>query len=140
MSKTIIITHNDVEYVGEIGVIRSTRLGYEDHGIFTAMIDLSFGGGSTGQGAGFMCLDRGYKPDPDDYKTIRVGTAYGLDHIMQIMRTVGVENWEDLKGKQVIALRESRWGSIDGLAHTLNDNVLVFKEHAEQFKAQWGEQ
>lgn len=138
MSKSLIVNHNGKDYLGEIGSIRSTRLGYEDHGIFTASIDIYFGGGATGQGAGFMRLDRGYRPDPNDYKTISVGTAYGMDHIIQIMRAVGVETWEALTGKQVIALRNDSYGTIEGLANTLNDNVVVFKEHAEQFKEKWG--
>lgn len=136
MNKTIFVTHNGVAYHGQIGKIKRTRLGQEDHDIFTALIDIDFG--SSGQGAGLLTLDTPYKPDPDDYRTERKGTAFGLDHIMQTMKVVGVSSWEDLPGKHIVALREDeRLGPIVGLAHPINDNVIIFKEHYYEFVKKW---
>ncbi len=78
--------------------ITSTMLGWEDHGIFTCMIQLDYDG--SGQGFGGYGLD--------DYvgergKGRRMGTAYGLEFIMRVCQVVGVEKWEDLPGKYVRA-------------------------------------
>ena len=64
--------------------IVGTMLGLEDHGIFTYMIDLDYGG-SSGQGFG------GYS----------LGGEYTNKVILGIMKTVGVETWEKLRGNYV---------------------------------------
>lgn len=69
--------------------ITGTMLGYEDHGILTCMIDLDYGG--SGQGFGGYQLSDGH----DLHR-----------HITQILKTVGVEKWEDLKGKYVRVVAE----------------------------------
>jgi len=79
--------------------IRRTMLGWEDHGIFTCMIDLDYDGG--GQGFGGYGLDR--HNGERSAKSERLGTAYGLQFVMEICRVVGVEKWEDLPGKYVRA-------------------------------------
>jgi len=79
--------------------IRNTMLGWEDHGIFTCMIDLDYDG--EGQGFGGYALDK-FNGERNE-KSARHGTAYGLQFIMEICRVVGVEKWEDLKGKYVRA-------------------------------------
>jgi len=63
-----------------------THLGFEDHGIMTFWIGLSWGGG--GQGMGGYAI-KGWGP--------------GLLAIEEILKTVGVEKWEDLPGKLVRA-------------------------------------
>ncbi|GLU91309.1 hypothetical protein [Agromyces sp. NBRC 114283] len=130
MSREILIEHNGVEYGGQIGTIKSTSLGYEFHGILTASLTIEWSGG--GVSVGGFCLDEPKDREGRDYS--RRGTAYGLDHIIRIIETVGVERWEDLQGRQVIVLFEGRsaWGAHSvGLANTTDDSkVLVLGEHA----------
>jgi hypothetical protein len=134
MSRELIIEHNGVEYGGQIGTVTSTRLGYESHGILTASLGVEWKGG--GVSAGGYCLDTPKDIDGRDYT--RVGTAFGLDHLIRIIETVGVESWEAIKGQHVIVLFEGRsaWGSQSvGIAHTTDESkVLVFTEHAAAWR------
>jgi hypothetical protein len=130
-ARNITIEHNGTTYGGQIGVIKSTRLGYEDHGILTASLGIEWKGG--GVSVGGFCLDEPKDREARDYS--RRGTAYGLDYIIRIIETVGVDKWEDLIGKQVVVLFEGRsmLGSQSvGIASTTDDDkVLILKEHAE---------
>lgn len=80
-----------------IAKITDTFLGREDHGIFTTMLSLDYGGSS--QGAGGYALDEYTKPVER-----RVGTAQGLDFIIRTMDACGVDSWERIKGRTVIAI------------------------------------
>lgn len=134
MSRSVTVEHNGQKYTGHVATIKSTTLGIEDHGIMTANLHCEWPGG--GVSVGGYCLDSpNGKPSPD-FK--REGTAFGLDHIMQIMDTVGVYSWEKIPGKQVIVLFDysesgNTWGSwAVGFANILDeDKVLILKEHAE---------
>ena len=110
-------------YEAEIGVIESTFLGIEDHGILTFIIYLKFEG--SGQGAGTYSLD-GYD------KTLgkRVGSPAMAVVIRSILETVGVDSWEELKGKRVVALREESYGPIKGLTNLPPDKTryTIFEE------------
>lgn len=75
--------------------ITSTMLGYEDHGILTCMLMLDYGDCGA-QGFGGWALDK-YVKQID----ARVGTEYGMQFIVEILKTVGVEKWEDLIGKHI---------------------------------------
>jgi hypothetical protein len=134
MTTKIAVEHGGKTYEGAIGTIKSTRFGYEAHGVLTAMVDVTFPGGGIGVG-GFV-LD--VPAEPGNYKAGRRGTAYGLDHLIRIMETVGVDRWEDLPGKQVIVLYAGTagWGGMSvGIASTTTGKVLVLKEHAETWKS-----
>ena len=76
-----------------------TQLGIEDHGILTFMIGLEWRGG--GQGAGGYTLDQCSRRAPNTDE--REGFGPGFIAIRKILETVGVSNWEDLKGKLVRA-------------------------------------
>jgi hypothetical protein len=118
--RSITIEHRGETYSGEIMQIESTHFGGEDHGILTAFIHCKSDG--FGVGVGGYGLDEPVKDDQGKFLG-REGTAYGLDHLVQIMRTVGVERWEELPGKHVIVLFNgpSRWGSTSvGLASALD--------------------
>ena len=75
--------------------IKSTKLGFIANGIcsFDLILDIQGGGGVC---IGGWALDR-----PDEKKRKRIGTAYGMDVIMQILQVVGVDTWEELKGKYI---------------------------------------
>jgi hypothetical protein len=133
MSRNITVDHKGTTYAGEIMRIESTRFGYEDHGILTVMLDCRSEGG--GVGVGGFCLDQ---PVPDDPKHRRQGTAYGLDHLIRIIETVGVSSWEKLVGQHVIVLSEGSggWGSRSlGIASLTGDRVLILQDHAEEWEA-----
>lgn len=133
-ARTLTIEHNGVTYSGEIATITSTFFGTEHHGILSASLNLKFDG--SGISVGGYCLDSVHKDEAGRFVG-RVGSAYGLDHLMRIMETVGVDNWEQLQGRQMIALFEGNggWGaSAVGIAGLTNDKVLVFKEHANEWR------
>jgi hypothetical protein len=125
------VEHDGVEYGGQIATIKSTALGFEDHGILTAWLHCEWQGG--GIGVGGFCLDQTTgKPD-----YARQGTAYGLDHIIRLIETVGVSKWEDLRGKHVIVLFNgtSAWGAQSvGIANVTDPKkVLILREHADSW-------
>jgi hypothetical protein len=74
--------------------IESTALGYEGHGIMSAYLDVTYGGSS--QTFGGWAMDA-WKEELKD----RVGTAYGMQFIIKILRVVGVERWEQLPGRHI---------------------------------------
>lgn len=131
-ARTITIEHNGTTYHGELARIDSTSFGWEDHGILTAMLHCSWVNG--GVGVGGFCLDESLGKE-GDYE--RRGTAYGLDHLMQIMSTLGVDRWEKLPGQQVIVLFEGEgaWGNRSaGIAAVLSDKVFIPAEHAQAWR------
>lgn len=103
--------------------INSTMLGMEDHGIMSFYLYLDYGGG--GQGAGGYCLDKPLKDEKNKFIK-RVGTSAGLSVIMEILNTVGVTKWEDLKGKH-IRVRAS-FSKVEAIGHLLEDRWLDFEE------------
>lgn len=128
------VEHHGVTYAGQIATIKSTMLGTEDHGLWTFYLNVQWPGG--GVGVGGYCLDISQK-DADGKFVDRVGTAYGLDVLMRVCETVGVDRWEQLPGQQVIVLfeGESYLGSQSlGIAGTTSGKVLILKEHAEAWK------
>ena len=105
----------------ENGIIISTQLGREDHGIFTCMIHIKFDG--TSQGYGGDAFDTW-----DESKKKRIGTAYGCEAIMEILKTLDVENWEDLKGLHVRVKKDKSYGVIKSIGHIIKDQWFSFKE------------
>jgi hypothetical protein len=96
--------------------IESTMLGFEDHGIFTCLLYLDYGGSS--QGFGQHCLASEHPKDKATYPF-----NYGANYIMGILKAVGVEKWEDLEGKYVRVKREDGWnGKIVAIGHIVEDN------------------
>lgn len=94
-------------------------IGQEDHGILTCYVMLDYGG--SGQGFGGYALDTAVK-DAEGKFLRREGTAFGMQFIQNILDTIGVEKWEDLKGKHCrVELTEHGWGKILRIGHFLND-------------------
>lgn len=69
-------------------------LGFEDHGIFTFLLRLDYGGG--GQGFGNYALDEWSEKDGK-----RVGSAVGCSLIMELFTTLGVTHWGALRNLPV---------------------------------------
>lgn len=78
----------------ENAVIADTFVGYEDHGIFTAYIQLR--GSGWGQSFGGYSLDT-----YDEAEKKRVSTALAGDWITSVLNTLKLPNWERVKGQAV---------------------------------------
>jgi hypothetical protein len=111
--------------------IASTTLGIEDHGIMTFFVHLEWPG--AGQGCGGFALDR--PKNPNDYSAERVGHGPAIVAIRKILETVGVDNWEDLKGK-LIRAKVDRLGSSRTpiIGNILEDRWFDLKEFMEQYR------
>lgn len=131
-ARTLTVEHDGTTYHGHAAVIKSTSLTYEDHGILTAYVACEWP--SAGITVGGYCLDK--STGSPDYK--RVGTAYGLDHIIRLLDVVGVHSWEAMAGKQVIVLfseANTLGRQAVGLAHITDESkVFILSEHAEQWR------
>lgn len=100
------------------GQIASTTLGYEDHGILTFFLHVKWEGGDCGFG--------GYV----------LGGEFAAKSIKAVLSVVGVEKWEDLKGKYV-RVESNGWGGNPGikrLGNILANKWLDLKELAEECK------
>jgi hypothetical protein len=81
--------------------ITGTMLGLEDHGFLIFYLYLDYGSGGGCQGAGGYILGGSHS---DNGKGEHFDAAPWVgDAIVRIMQVVGVEKWEDLKGKHVRA-------------------------------------
>jgi hypothetical protein len=101
--------------------IISTQLGTEDHGVLTCYIMV--------EGDGWGCGFGGYALD--DYNPVlkmRLATAKGFQAITEILKVVGVENWEDLKGQYIRAEHQGCGGGIMKIGHLMKDQWFSFKE------------
>lgn len=96
------------------GKIIDTMLGIEDHGIMTFMLDINFGN-STGQGFGGYSLEG--------------GTGKSMKAVRKVLETVGVDKWEDLKGKYIRVRKEQEFGVIDSIGNIVEDRWFSMKEH-----------
>ncbi len=99
--------------------IESTFLGWEDHGIFTYNIVVSYGGSS--QGFGQRALDEPIHNEKDEF-LCRQGTAWGMEMVISLLRVVGVGSWEKLAGTPVrVKIKD---GLIVAIGHYLEENWL----------------
>lgn len=108
-------------------IIKSTKLGF-DGGVFTFYLHIEFEGG--GQGAGGYILDD-IVNDPNGKFSHRQGIAAGMDLIMKILETVGVQKWEDLPGTYLRF--EGTNSKIHSIGHIIKDKWLNFDEHFKDF-------
>ena len=89
-----------------------TMLGYEDHGILTCYLQLDYGVGVQSFG--------GYAFDQyDKQKKDRVGGAYGTEFVGRLLKTIGIEKWEDLPGKHIRV--EADRDKVFRIGHILED-------------------
>jgi hypothetical protein len=87
----------------QLGIIEGTELGVEDHGVLSFWLHVNFGG--AGQGFGGYALDEPHGRG-SGFKG-RHGTAFGCEVILRVLGAVGVEKWEDLKGKEIWVYRDT---------------------------------
>lgn len=101
--------------------ITGTMLGREDHGIFTFMIYVKFDGCSCGVGG--YALDY-YNEEFGE----RVYSAKSLEAVSKLLDVVGVDKWEDLKGKY-IRVKDNGWGStIDEIGNLMENKWFNLRE------------
>ena len=101
--------------------ITGTMLGREDHGIFTFMIYIKCDGWACGVGG--YALDY-YDKESDK----RVYSAKSLEAVSRILDVVGVDKWEDLKGKY-IRIKDNGWGStVDEIGNLIENKWFNFRE------------
>lgn len=118
------LTMNNIENA----VIESTTLGDEDHGIFTCYIFVS--------GDGWGCGFGGYALDEYNHKTEeRIGTAYGLEFIKQILKTLEVSKWEKLVGTPLRVENTGVGGKITRIGHFRKNKWFNPQELQDQFYA-----
>jgi len=125
VTKSMTVEVNGKTYAGEVGVVKDTHLGPEDHG---PSINIHLAFGASEQGTGHYPIGTHVGAD----------SGYSIDLILQLIEIIGGRfgTWEKLKGKQVIALYPSpkTYGdSIVGLASVIDDKALVFKDHATEW-------
>lgn len=91
-------------YSIENALITNVDLSMADHGCLTLVMALE--GDSQGAVYGGYCLGHGYLGAADDFFD---GSAAGMEYLIRIMDTVGVEKFQDLKGKY-IRVATKGWG------------------------------
>jgi hypothetical protein len=111
---------NEKELITENGRITSTMLGYEDHGILTIMLHVEMDGSGIGYG--------GYSLDEYDKKQEkRMGTAYGLDCIIGILKTLDIDKWEKIPGTYIRIEHEGWGGKATRIGHVIKDQWFDFR-------------
>jgi len=98
--------------------ITSTMLGKEDHGIFTFVLHLDYGG--SGQGAGTYALSYGGYDEKEKF------VPYMGELLWRIMDTVGVRTWEDLRGEHIRVKADHC--KVHAIGNFLRDKWLDFEE------------
>lgn len=93
--------------------IAATQLGYDDHGIVTAFLQLQW----PGMGGGFG----GYVLHSDHPHSGL--TAFGMQYLRSVLDVVGVRTWEELAGKHIRIVQEPGSGlnRIIGIGHIMED-------------------
>lgn len=110
--------------------IERTMLGYEDHGILTAMLFLDYGG--SGQSFGGYALDA----PPKDRTGGRVPTELCGFHVSRILKVVGVEKWEQLVGK--FCRVDADFGRVYRIGNVLEDNWFSPEAEGREFMSKEG--
>ena len=100
--------------------ITSTKLG-EEYGCLTAKIVVE--GAGWGAGLGGYCLDHWCAKAGEHHSS----DGYGA--IIELMKTLEVESWEDLKGTYVRVESEGWGGKIIRIGHLMKDNWFSFEEY-----------
>ena len=107
--------------------IKSTRLGKCDGPAFTLYLtlDIQDGGGVS---VGGIALD-----EYDKKKEERVGSAYGMNVIMRVLKVVGVTKWEELTGK-FIRIECGRIGStVTKFGNLMKDDWMDFTTFGKEW-------
>lgn len=80
----------------QIAKITDTFLGFEDHGLLTASVTLTYGGAS--QSIGHRCFGSVDESRSDWSRS----HERGMDFVRRLLLACGVNRWEQLKGRTVL--------------------------------------
>ena len=108
------------------GKITSTKLG-EEHGCLTASLMIEGNGWCCGFGG--YCLDHWFA----DVGEHRSSDGYGA--IIELMKVLGVDSWEELNGKYVRVEIEGWGGKILRIGHLMKDKWFSFKDYFDTVNA-----
>ena len=103
-------------YKIENALIAKVDLSMADHGCLT--LSMTLDGGGWGVVYGGYCLGKGYLGADDDFFE---GSAAGMEYLIRIMDTVGVERFQDLKGKYVRVATKGWGGSVKIIGNIIKD-------------------
>lgn len=103
-------------YSIENALITNVDLSMADHGCLTLAMTLE--GSGWGVVYGGYCLGKGYLGADDDFFD---GSAAGMEYLMRIMDTVGVEKFQDIKGKYVRVATKGWGDSVKIIGNIIND-------------------
>jgi len=107
--------------------IKSTMLGMEDHGIFTAFLYV--------EGDNWACGFGGYGMDAyAKHLNKRIGHRFGIDFIKGVLETLDVLTWEKLSGTFLRVETEGLGGKIKRVGHPIKEKWFDPDELAEQMK------
>ena len=104
----------DLGYRIKNALITQVDLSMADHGCFT--LEMTLDGGGWGVVYGGYCLGKGFI-GADEFE----GSAVGMEYLMRIMDTVGVEKFQDLKGKYVRVATKGCGSSVKIIGNILRD-------------------
>lgn len=96
--------------------ITDVDLSMADHGCLTLAMTLS--GEGWGVVYGGYCLGHGYLGADDNFFS---GSAAGMEYLIRIMDTVGVDRFQNLKGKYVRVATKGRGGMVKIIGNIIED-------------------
>lgn len=103
------------------GVIKNVSLTMADLGCLTSYITVE--GGGFGASLGGYCLGHGYLGS-DHFDA----SGKGLESIMRVMDVVGVERYEELKGRYVRIASKGLGSTVSIIGNILNDKWFDYKQ------------
>ena len=103
-------------YSIENALITNIDLSMADHGCLTLAMTLE--GSGWGAVYGGYCLGKGYLDADDDFFD---GSAAGMEYLIRIMDTIGVEKFQDLKGKYVRVATKGWGNSVKIIGNIINN-------------------
>lgn len=112
-------TYNQLTEAGyriENALIKNVDLSMADHGCLTLAMTLE--GAGWGVCYGGYCLGKGYLGADDDFFD---GSAAGMEYLIRIMNTVGVERFQDLRGKYVRVALQGWSGPVKIIGNVISD-------------------
>ena len=104
--------------------ITGTKITMADHGILTFYLGLDGDSWSTWYGG--YCIGKGYL-EAEEFS----GYDKGLEAMMRIMDVVGVDTWEDLKGKYIRVKMVDVGDSIITIGNLIKEKWFNIKEFFE---------
>lgn len=103
--------------------ITKASISMADHGCLTFMLYLQ--GDGWGCGFGGYAIGHGYL-GADKFTATN---GHGLEAMMRIMDTIGVEKWEDLNGKAIrCKIRRTGSGGVDEIGNLIKNKWFNIRE------------